>query len=249
MKGAIRESLAKWDKKSFNKEGKLTLQIDITDILTQSGNWILECQYHRGKNDAVIRAARITGGTQTISQCKGETINEKHKVTRLRLPVKKVEPGTTYTLEILMEADGGNDSRGAILFDRSIWIEPTTTVTTNVPHYTSSTPDKAANWIRNDWFWSNRTGKKGDQWTFTFDQPTKVTTIDLPTGKPNSNDDIIVDATIEVSKDGKTFKKLGSFTTGTGKVKFDSPRAIQAIRITLNNDHQTWIIVRDPEMK
>ncbi|GEM_PF-958614 len=252
VKGAIREPIGKWDKSSFAKKGKTTLQFDVTTTLTQPGNWILDVQYKRGKQATRIHSARILQNGKVIAEAtetKEIIIDGKSRNARLRLPVKTISKAAPYSLELTIEGVEGKNSRGIILLDRSMWTEPKTAVTTDVPHHGDHSADKAANWIRSDWFWSNRQGKKGDRWTFTFDQSTKVTTINIPTGKPNSNDDIIVDATIEISLDGKTFKKAGSFAYGTGKVKFKQPRAVKVIRITLNNDHQTWIILRDPEMK
>lgn len=248
MKGAIREPIGKWNPQTLAK-GKTTLTLDTTSTLTTAGNWILDVQYQRGKQATRIHQAKLLQGDKIIAEAKGMVIDGKNRNARLRLPVKTIQQGAKYSLELTLEGVDGKDSRGIILLDRSIWIEPTTTVSSKVPHHGGNSADKAANWVRNDWFWSNRQGKKGDSWTYTFDQPTKVTTIHVPTGKPNSNDDIVVDGIIEVSLDGKTFQKEGSFAYGTGKVKFEQAQAIKAIRVSLASDHQTWIIVRDLEMK
>jgi len=248
VKGAIKEPVGKWDKKSFGREDFLLF--DITKVLDTSGNWIAEIKYQKGKDPLEVESLSVLENGKVIATAKGGVLDKKNKTLRLRLPIKKINSGEApYQLGVKLKKGSKKNSQGVILFDRSTWIEPVTTVTTNVPHHGDNTADKAANWTRSDWFWSNRNGKKGDQWTFTFEQATPVTTIHLPTGKPSSNDDIIVDATIEVSQDGKTFKKLGGFAYGTGKVKFKTPTAMKAVRITLNADHQTWIIVRDPEIK
>jgi hexosaminidase len=247
MKGVIQEPIGKWNNHSFGKEDFLTF--DISKVLTASGNWIAEIKYQKGKEPLEIESVSIIENAQTIATAQGGVLDGKHKMLRVRLPLSKIHKDTPYLFTVKLKKGSGKNSHGTILFDRSVWIEPVTTVKTQVPHYGTHTADKAANWTRSDWFWSNRPGKKGDQWTLHFDQAVQVTTINLPTGKPNSNDDIIVDATIEVSQDGKTFKKSGSFAYGTGKVKFTKPTAIKALRITLNTDHQTWIILRDPEMK
>jgi len=248
VKGAIQEPVGKWNQQAFGKEDFIIF--DITKILTTSGNWIAEIKYQKGKDPLDIESLSVLENGKTIATAEGSILDNKHRTLRLRLPIKEFHSDAApYQLGLKLKKGTGKNSRGVILFDRSVWIEPTTTVETNVPHHGENTVAKAANWTRSDWFWSNRQGKKGDQWTFTFDDPTKVTTINLPTGKPNTNDDIIVDATIEVSQDGKSFKKLGGFAYGTGKVKFKKPTAVKAIRVTLNADHQTWIIVRDPEIK
>ncbi|NWK55136.1 family 20 glycosylhydrolase [Verrucomicrobiaceae bacterium N1E253] len=248
MKGAIREPIGKWDP-SILAKGKTTLDIDVTNTVTAAGNWILDCQYQRGKQATRIHSAKLLANGKVISEANGQTIHGKQRNARLRLPVKSLQQGATYTLALTLEGVEGKDSRGAILLDRSIWIEPDTQVSTKVSHYGNNTPAKAANWVRSDWFWSDRPGRKGDRWEYTFAKPIKVTSIHVPTGKPNSNDDIIVDASIEVSADGKTFRNVGSFAYGTGKAKFDRPTEVKAVRVTLDADHQTWIIVRDLEMK
>jgi len=248
MKGAIQEPIGKWDPDTLAK-GKTTLKFDVTSILTAPGNWVLNCQYQRGKQATRVLQAQLLDGKKVIAQSDGKIIDGKNSIARLLLPVKSIRKNSSYSLELTLEGVDGKNSYGAILFDRSIWTEPEITVTTKVPHHEENTADKAANWMRNDWFWSNRKGKKGDRWTYTFAKPVKVTSITVPTGKPNTNDDIIADGTIEVSLNGKTFKKAGTFAYGTGKVKFNQPRAVKAVRVSLAADHHTWIILRDLEMK
>lgn len=248
VKGAIREPIGKWDENTIAK-GKTTMRFNVTSSLTQAGNWILNVQYKRGKHGILIHGAKLLANNKSIATAEGQNIDDKNRTARLRLPVKSINKGAVYTLELTLEGIKGKDSRGDILLDRSIWTEPETTVTTQVPHHGGNTADKAANWTRDDWFWSNRQGKKGDSWTFTFADSVKISTLNVPTGKPNTNDDIIVDGVIWISKDGKTFKKAGSFAYGTGKVKFDQPTSIKAVRVSLEADHQTRLIVRDLEMK
>lgn len=248
VKGAIREPIGHWDPKILAK-GKTTIKLDITNTLNRAGNWILECRYKKGKNGIHIHSARILEKGKPIASAKGQTVHGKQRTARFRLPITHYYKGETYTLELTLEGDSGNNSHGDILLDCSVWIEPTTTVTTQVPAYGNNTATNAANWIRSDWFWSSRKGQKGDQWTYTFDTPITIRSLSIPSGKPNSNTDIIVDANIEVSTDGTSFHKAGNFAYGTGTVKFDKPTTLKAVRVTLGNDHSTWIILRDLEMK
>jgi len=254
VKGAIREPIMTWNKKSFDKNGKLTQKIDVSHIIHQKGNWILEVQFQGGKSATrIIQTSILSKDGTPIIQPKlpenGLLIDSKNRVARLKLPITSFKKDSTYILLLTLQSEGKKDSRGRVLLDASPWMEPAVTLQTKVPHYSDNTAEKAVNWVRSDWFWSSRNGKKGDQWNYTFQKPTTVSSIEIPTGKPNTNDDIIVDATIEISQDGKTFRKVGSFAYGTGKIKFDQSTPVKMLRITLNSDHQSWIIIRDLEIK
>lgn len=248
VSGVVREPIGSWTPRDL-AQGKTTLRFDVSDSLTHPGNWILECLYARGKNGVRIHHARLLENDKPLVIAEGQLLRQKQSSARLRLPVKQIRPDATYTIELCLEGDGSKHSNGSITFDRSIWREPQTQVETTVPHHGNNKPQNAANWKRSDWFWSNRNGKKGDRWTYTFDHAISTSSIHIPSGKPNSNDDIIVDATIEISSDGKTFKPAGSFSYGTGKVHFDQQQKIKALRVTLSADHHSWIILRDLEIK
>jgi len=250
VKGAIREPIGTWSKKNLAKKGPTTLKFNLTSTLTTPGNWIVELQYTKGKNPTrILSASILENGKPVSSATGGTTLDPKHRTTRLRLPITTLRKNATYTLKLVLDSPSGNNSSGKILFDLSPWLEPTTTLTTNVKHHADNSPNKAVNWNRSDFYWSNRNGKKGDQWLYTFEKPVSLTSIKLPTGKPNSNDDIIVDGVLEASEDGHTFKQVATFAYGTAKVKFTKPTRIKALRIRLQSDHSTWIILRDPQLK
>ena len=133
---------------------------------------------------------------------------------------------------------------------REKWLDPGgAVVKTEVPHHGGHEAKGFADWDRKTFFWTNRKGKKGDEWTVVFKEPVELRELSVPTGKPASNDDIIVDGTLEVSEDGKAFREVGRFEYGTATALFEKPAKVKALRVRLNSDHRTWIILRDPEMK
>ncbi|MCK5000212.1 MAG: discoidin domain-containing protein, partial [Anaerohalosphaera sp.] len=148
-----------------------------------------------------------------------------------------------------IRSDGGSNSNGDLVLERSDYLEPNATVETSMPHYSNNIPANVIDWNRKSFFWSSRPPVKGDHLTVTFDQPQNCTYIEARTGKLNqANQDIITGGTLEVSTDGKTFTKLADFEFGTAKGTTD--KAIKALRIRATEDEKTsWLIIQDIILK
>ena len=128
-------------------------------------------------------------------------------------------------------------------------LKPAATVATTMPVYADHLPAHAADWNEKTFFWSSDKGHKGAQLTITFAEPVALASIELPTGKlDDPTGDIVVDGQLEVSADGAAFERVAGFEYGTARAELGG-RKVKALRVVLNADHDTWIVVQDPILR
>lgn len=133
--------------------------------------------------------------------------------------------------------------------DRAGTLTPSATVETAVPAYGDSKPDQIVDWKPKTFFWSSRKGQAGDTITIRFAQPVALKHVEIPTGKLNSpTEDCVVDADLQVSRDGTNFETVAGFAYGTARADLDG-RPVSALRIAIKADHDTWLIVQDPLLR
>ena len=92
--------------------------------------------------------------------------------------------------------------------------------------------------------WTNGVVKPGDVIIYRFSNPRELKSIKIITGKKNGGDKL-QGADLEVSTDGKTFKKLADFTGG---IASGTPEGkIAAVRIKVIRPQNEWLVIRSAE--
>lgn len=246
--GAEREAVAKWSPKEVAKDWKAA-EFDVTPAVTADGIHRAIFQFTGGAHKLRMRQVELVRDGKVIATDghEGETGGRSSKNV-YRLPVTGHRPGARYTLRAEMRGDGGNDSHGGIALERSLWLEPGFKVETSIPAYGENTAESLATWNPDAKFWSSRPLGEKDAVTFVFDQPLALKHVELPTGEASGTKDQIQNAVLEVSADGKDFRKVADFTYGSAKADLDG-RPVRAIRMRVTGSHPGWCIVRAPQLR
>lgn len=243
-RGAERPPVFSWN---YKQSGPFS--VELSDTIDRAGPWIAHFHYKRGKHAHHFKKISLLADGQVIASAEAFTLSGKQRSQQVRLKLPHYKKGVRYTLVIDAKADGDKSS-GQITFDRSPFIEPDGgSCDTQVPAYGNHTPQQLVDWNRSSFFWSSRNGKKGDSFTIRYPKGVSCKKVIIPTGKPNSNDDIVQHGILEYSTDGRHFTKGTHFALGTATLELDTRQSIKALRIRLTADQSSWYIVRDPEIE
>ncbi|AQT67319.1 Beta-hexosaminidase [Anaerohalosphaera lusitana] len=248
-KGAERADAAKWKPSMLSAQFK-PVDFDITDTINKGGVWYATFDYTSGAHKLVIRSVELLCDGKTIArdEHQGET-GTRDANNKYRLPVDSYDPEAKYVLRADIRADGGTNSHGGIVIERSPYLEPAAAVTTSMNAYGSNTPENAVDYNRGTYFWTNHPPRKGDLFTFTFDEPVTADQLEVRTGMPSqANRDILTDGIVEISSDGKTFTEAGGFEMGTAKVELTQKLKAVRIRVTADSP-ESWLIIQDIVLK
>jgi hypothetical protein len=93
------------------------------------------------------------------------------------------------------------------------------------------------------YFASTKHITRDDHFTLVFDRAVKVRSVQVTTGRPKGGDELD-SAALEVSKDGKAFEQLATFTAGKASGKPENG-AIRAVRIKAAADLKYPLVVRE----
>ena len=248
--GAEKEPFAQWTPGKVSTDFQ-KLTVDATDEIQSAGNWKLEFHFQKGKHKLVIRSAVLTEDGREIARDEHEgQAGGKHQRHIYSLPVKKHRPEATYKIVAEVRSDGGTNSYGNLVIDRSDWLEPKATAETNIPHHGSHQVGNLTDWSRDTFFWSSRPVRKGESILLILQEPIMCSSIESRTGKLNdANVDIITDGVLEISSDGKTFRQVAEYAYGIAKAEL-SKEKIKAIRILITADQaDQWLVVQDILLK
>lgn len=94
----------------------------------------------------------------------------------------------------------------------------------------------------NTFFRSTKVASKEDHLTLQFSEAVTVSAISVLSGEPNGND-VLTDAVLEGSADGKTFKPLATFNRGIAQA--EPKTTLRAIRLAFPNETKTPVIIRE----
>ncbi len=248
--GAEKEPFAQWTPDKVSTEFQ-TLTVDATDEIRSAGTWKLEFRYKKGKHRLVMRsAALLENGRQIARDEHDGHAGGSHQRNIYSLPMKTYKPDATYKIVAEVRSDGGSDSYGNLILERSVWLEPAAMAETNISHYGSHNVQNLTDWSRDSFFWSNRPVKKGEYILLSLAEPVECSFIESRTGKlDNANADLLTDGVLEISADGKTFQQVAEFAYGTAKAEF-SKKKIKAIRIRVTADGaDQWLVVQNIRLK
>ncbi len=121
-------------------------------------------------------------------------------------------------------------------------------VTTNLAVYADNFPVKAFDGSEKSFFWSEGALPKGGYLTVDFDEPKMLSSIRVLTGHPDHTGDFLHRGDLEVSSDGQVFKKVAEFTNGEAHAD-SAAQLIRAIRVIATQDQNSWLIIREIEIK
>jgi hypothetical protein len=79
--------------------------------------------------------------------------------------------------------------------------------------------------------------------------PLSLRKLSVPSGDRDGIKDQLVGGDLEISADGKTFRKVASFAYGAATVELDQETKVKALRVVATEDQNTWVILRDPIMR
>jgi hexosaminidase len=246
VKGAQRKPFAEWTPKQMSTEFK-PVRFDATEAISRAGNWKLVFRYIRGGQKIVIRSVRLMENDEEIARDEHEGhAGSRHTHNRYSLPVRTYRPEAVYTVIAELRSDGGTDSRGHLILERSPNLEPEGHIETTIPHYSNHKPDTLLDGNPDTFFWSSRPVKQGETITWRFEEPVTVTLLESTTGKlEDPTADILTDAVLEISEDGHSFRNVAGFEYGTARARMEAT-PIRAARIRVTSDHDlNWLVVRD----
>lgn len=93
------------------------------------------------------------------------------------------------------------------------------------------------------YFASEKPATKGDHFTLTFEKPVTVRMVAVTTGRPKG-EDALTAGVLEVSTDGKTFAKIGTFAGGKAEAT-GSWKAVTAVRVRPTEEWKHPLVVRE----
>lgn len=97
----------------------------------------------------------------------------------------------------------------------------------------------------NTYFASDRSAKKTDHFTLTFDGPVKAKSVSVLTGRPDGTDALAA-GVIELSADGVAFEPVAAtFEKGTATAALPAPRTVKAVRVRPVEDLKHPLVVRE----
>ncbi|MCK4564372.1 MAG: family 20 glycosylhydrolase [Verrucomicrobia bacterium] len=250
IKGAKQKPFAEWNEKTAQKEFS-PWEIDITESLDSNGRWTLELRRIWGKNGIEIRSLQLLeNGKPVFEDTTPLTLGDKKTKTHLyRIPLKSYKKSNRYALRIELKQDGGPKSRGTLILDQSPYLDPEVeSVESNMPAYGNHVADHVADGNHRSYFWVGRKPKKGDQLTVVFKEPVACSHLEVITGKLNTSQDILVEGDLEISRDGKSFKKASGFEFGTARAKITGK--IKAVRIRcIAGQGDEWLVIQNLRLK
>jgi hexosaminidase len=244
----FREIAAEWTAKDCATEFQ-KVNFDITGI-DANGFWYLDFVYKHGGHRLDMRSVKLLeNGTEISSDIHNGFSGNSLTNNRYRVQVKDFNASKKYSIEVEMRSDGGTNSNGIISIERAEFKEPTVSFETIVKAVKNGETEKATDWNRRSYFKSLEKGKKGSEFVFTFSEVLEMKNLEVLSGHPSKNEDIIVDGTVLISEDGIVFEKLSGFDYGASKNTFEPSKKVKAVKIVLNEDHETPIIIQDLKIK
>ena len=247
--GASPAPVAEWNSTQLSTEPQ-TLVFDITGNLTRSGNWWVDFLYTSGTSSIEIsKVSLYENGTLIATDSHTAVIGPEtpdgNGKSSYRIRIKKFKQDANYAIEAKVKGLLKTDNIGIVNLFRSDYDEPNATFTTEIPERPGYSPELAADWNRKTYYMTNRPPKKEETFTWTFTTPLPVSAIEIQTGNPGTTDNILVDAILQISEDGKTFQDCTAFTYGSTSVTTENPIKGMRIKVT-NNQTSKHIAIQDP---
>ena len=120
------------------------------------------------------------------------------------------------------------------------------TVETNIP-FGGNIPEFALSGDSKSFFWSSRGVKEGEHFTVALKNSISGEIKVQTGGKGKQTGDTLQNGVLEVSKDGKKFKKIAPFKDGLAVA--EAPFGTNYIRIKVTKDQGNWLIIQEVEFE
>ncbi|SMO81347.1 hexosaminidase [Saccharicrinis carchari] len=147
--------------------------------------------------------------------------------------------GINYYHEDEIDAEEFNPGKEKPALVRHAFIE--TTLGIYEPYYAEYVFDGRTN----TYFWTNRPPIKDEYLLITLGELVKVNEIEVITG---DSKDFLEHGILEISEDGKNFKKVADFKDGMATAQLDG-LVIKAVRLKITDDHKGWMIIKEVKIK
>lgn len=115
-------------------------------------------------------------------------------------------------------------------------------VKTDIPS-SGNIPEFAVDGKPDTFFWSQRGPKKGETFTVALKEDVKGDITVKTGGVSDHYQDTVHNGVLEVSTDGKNFKKVATFEKGVATAK--APKGTKFFRIKITKDQGNWLIIQD----
>jgi hexosaminidase len=246
--GARAEPIGSW------KEGELKAKpakfsYDATGNLASGGIW--RAVFHRTCGDQPLRLDAVSvaiDGRIVAETQPADLINKEDRaVARLQIPA--VPPQAKVVVTATLLAPQGGKVKGEVTLTKSERLEPAVTVTSPLAGYQQNTVEMAGDWDDDTMFWIAGQPAKGVLATWEFAAPVSVRRVSLPSGERHGTKDQLIGGDLEVSEDGRSFRKLATFAYGAAEADLGQETRIKALRVVATEDQMTWVILRDPTLR
>ncbi|MEO5714388.1 MAG: family 20 glycosylhydrolase [Luteolibacter sp.] len=248
ISGAKAEPIGGWKEKELKAE-PAPFTYDATGNLASAGIWRAVFRRTGGDKPLRLDAVSVTVNGKVVATTKPENLVNKNDRAVARLNIPNISPNAKVQLIATLAAPEGDNVRGVVTLMKSERLEPATTVTSELAGHNENTAAMAGDWDDDTLFWIASQPKKGVLATWAFASPVPARKISLPSGDRNGIKDQLVGGNLEISEDGKVFRKVAEFAYGAADVEFPSATKIKALRVNATEDQKTWVILRDPLMR
>jgi hexosaminidase len=243
--GAVVPPIARWSTKGWKPGESRTLEFALGAAIDSPG--VYSVQFRKRKGPGKIALGRV----EIVADGKSRIVAEPGKATtRAVLAIRDWKAAQSVMLRATLRVDGDKPlAEGDLLVEMVAAAPPTPMkVVTKIGHYTDHDPGALLDADPDTYFWSNRNLKAGDTLTWVFDKPLAIKHLEVRTGMPNKTRDQLLDGVVEVSENGRDFKKVSGFAYGTAKAALDG-RSIRAVRLRATGKSAGWVVVQDLVIK
>lgn len=246
--GAKAEPIGTW-KEGELKSSPASLTYDATGNLSSGGIWRVVFRRTGGNKPLRLDAVSVTVNGKVVAEAKpGDLANRKDRaIARVQIP--DLPAGAKVMVSAMLAAPEGEQVKGEVTLLKSERLEPAVTVSSTLGAYGESSAAMAGDWDDSTQFWIASQPQKGVLATWEFATPLSLRKLSVPSGDRDGIKDQLVGGDLEISADGKTFRKVASFAYGAATVELDQETKVKALRVVATEDQKTWVILRDPIMR
>lgn len=246
--GAKAEPIGEWKEKELKAE-PTKFTYDATGNLASAGIWRAVFRRTGGDKPLRLDGVSVQVNGKVVAEVKPEDLVNKKDRAIARFQMPTVPADAKVSLVATLSAPEGDKVKGVVTVVKSERLEPAVTVSSTLAGYNESTAAMAGDWDDDTQFWIASEPKQGVLATWEFGSPVSVHKLTLPTGERNGTKDQLVGGNLEISEDGKTFRKVATFTYGAAEVELSKAAKIKALRVVATEDQKTWVILRDPILR
>lgn len=248
VSGAKAEPIGFWKEKELKAE-PADFTYDATGNLASGGVWRIVFKREGGDKPLRLDRAVVLVNGMKLAEAKAADIVNKGDRAVARVSIPGVSAGAKVAVVATLAAPEGDKVRGSVVLLKSERLEPAVKVTSAHGAYGDSTTDKAGDWDDDTLFWIGHAPKPGVLATWEFAGPVAVRKVVAPSGERNGTKDQLVGGDLEISEDGKTFRKVASFAYGSAEAELPAGTKIRALRVVATEAQTSWIRLRDPILR